>query len=74
MYVAVRAELDARAQERTVLARSSGCTWAELGEEAGLSAVGGRRRHLGVDPIFARRLPKPPTIDEIHAELFGLRR
>ncbi|MGZ8782267.1 MAG: hypothetical protein ACXWZB_02075 [Gaiellaceae bacterium] len=72
--VAARSELDTREQELIVLARSSGFTWAELGEDVGLTAAGVRRRHLGVDPIYARRRPRIPTIDEIHAELHGLRR
>ena len=52
-------------------AREHGATWSELGEPLGLSKQGARRRHLAIDPIFARRPRRPPTIDEYHAEMLA---
>jgi hypothetical protein len=53
--VAVRAALDALETELVVGARRRGHKWRELGEDLGLSAHGVRKRHLTVDPIYARR-------------------
>ena len=67
--VAARARLAAREAELVVRARSHGATWADVGRSLGLSKQAARKRHLVVDPIFARRPRRPPTIDEYHAEL-----
>ena len=67
--VAARLRLDAREAELVVRGRSRGATWAELGSSLGLSKQAARKRHLAIDPIFARRMLRPPTIDEYHAEL-----
>ena len=66
---AARATLESLETQLVVRARLSGCTWAELGDDLDLSAGGVRRRHLAVDPIFARRPARPPTIEEYHAEM-----
>lgn len=71
---AARAALDSRETQLVVRARSSGCTWAEVGEALGLTAAGARRRHLAVDPVLALRPRKPPTIDEYHAEMVAAMR
>jgi hypothetical protein len=39
-----------------------------------LTPGGARRRHLGLDPIAARRPTGPPTIDEYHAEFVAAMR
>ena len=67
--IEVRAALDVREAELVVRARAHGATWVELGDALGLSKQAVRKRHLAVDPIFARRPRRPPTIDEYHAEL-----
>ena len=67
--VAARAALDSLEATLVARARSSGATWSELAAPLGLSKQGIRKRHLAIDPIFARRPSKPPTIDEYHAEL-----
>lgn len=66
---AARLALDAREAALVVRARSCGATWAELGRSLGVSKQGARKRHLAVDPVFARRAQKVPTIDEYHAEM-----
>ena len=65
----MRAALNSLETEFVVLARRSGCTWAELAQDLELTAGGVRRRHLASDPILARPSTKPPTIEEYHAEL-----
>ncbi len=72
--VAARAALDTLETQLVVRARSSGCTWAELAEDLGLSAAGVRRRHLAVDPVFARRPRQPQTIDAYHEEFVAAMR
>jgi len=72
--VAARAALDSLETQLVVHARSSGCTWAELAQDLELSAAGARRRHLAVDPVFARRSLKPQTIDEYHEEFVAAMR
>jgi hypothetical protein len=67
--VAARAALDEREVELIVRGRENGLTWAELGDDLGLTAGGVRRRHLAVDPIFARRSSRSPTIAEYHEEM-----
>jgi hypothetical protein len=67
--VAARIELDAKEAELVVRARSDGATWTDLGRSLGLSKQAVRKRHLAIDPIFARRSTRPPTIDEYHAEI-----
>ena len=67
--VTARAALDSREASLVVRARSCGATWAELGRSLGLSKQAVRKRHLALDPIFARRRSRPPTIDEYHAEI-----
>jgi hypothetical protein len=66
--------LDSLEAQLVVQARSSGCTWAELARDLGLSAAGVRRRHLAVDPVFALRPLRPPSIDEYHAEMVAAMR
>ena len=67
--VAVRKAIDSL--ERTLVARARlhGATWSDLAAPLGLSKQGTRRRHLAVDPIFARRSCRPPTIAAYHAEM-----
>jgi len=72
--VAARADLDALETQLIIQARSSGCTWAELAQDLGLTAAGVRRRHLAVDPVFAKRSRKPQTIDEYHEEFVAAMR
>ena len=67
--VAARIRLDAREAALVVRGRSHGATWSELGRSLGLSKQAARKRHLAIDPIFARRTTRPPTIDEYHAEI-----
>ena len=72
--VAARAALDSLESELVVQARLSGCTWAELARDLELTPGGVRRRHLAVDPIFARRPSEPQTIEEYHAEFVAAMR
>jgi hypothetical protein len=67
--VAARAALDSLETSLVVCARSRGASWSELATTLGLSKQGARKRHLAVDPIFARRPARPPTIEEYHAEM-----
>jgi hypothetical protein len=67
--VVTRAALDSLEAALVVRARSRGATWTQLAAALGLTKQGVRRRHLSVDPVFARRLRAPPTIEEYHAEL-----
>lgn len=67
--VAARVALDAREAELVVRARAHGATWADLGRSLGLSKQAARKRHLAIDPIFARRARRAPTIEEYHAEI-----
>ena len=69
--VAARGALDSLERMLVARAREHGATWSELGEPLGLSKQGARRRHLAIDPIFARRPRRPPTIDEYHAEMLA---
>jgi len=72
--VAARATLDLLEARLVIHARRNGCTWAELGQDLQLTAAGARRRHLAVDPVFAVRPLKPPSIDEYHAEFVAAMR
>jgi hypothetical protein len=67
--VAARVALDGLEATLVARARSNGATWADLAGPLNLSKQGVRKRHLAVDPIFARRSGKPQTIEEYHAEL-----
>jgi hypothetical protein len=67
--VATRAAIDSLEATLVVRARSEGATWDDLAAALGLSKQGARRRHLAIDPIFARRPQRPPTIAEYHAEI-----
>jgi hypothetical protein len=67
--VATRAALDSLETALVVRARSRGCRWSDLAAPLGLTKQGVRKRHLSVDPIFARRPQAPQTIAEYHAEL-----
>lgn len=69
--VAVRARLASREAELVTRARSYGATWVEVGEALGLSKQAARQRHLAIDPIFARRPQRVPTIAEYHAEMIA---
>ena len=69
--VAARGALDSLERTLVVRAREHGATWSELCGPLGLSKQGARRRHLAIDPIFARRPLRPPTIAEYHAEMFA---
>lgn len=69
MIAAEHASLRARESELVVRARSTGASWTELGHVLGLSKQAVRRRHLAVDPVFARRSERPPTIAEYHDEM-----
>jgi hypothetical protein len=69
--VAARGALDSLERTLVARAREHGATWSELGELLGLSKQGARRRHLAIDPIFARRARRPQTIDEYHAEMLA---
>ena len=69
---AARAALDVREADLVARARSTGATWVELGQSLGLSKQGARKRHLAIDPIFARRPQRVPTIEEYHAEIAAL--
>lgn len=66
--VAARAALDSLEATLVLRARSRGATWPELGVALGLSKQGVRKRHLRIDPVFARRPPGAQTIDDYHAE------
>lgn len=72
--VAARAVLESLETELVAQARLNGCTWAELARDLELTAGGVRRRHLEIDPASRRRSPKPPTIDEYHAEFVAAMR
>lgn len=72
--VAARAALDSLEAQLVVHARLGGCTWAELAQDLELTAGGVRRRHLAVDPVFARGALQPPSIDEFHAEFVAAMR
>jgi len=67
--VAAREALDSLEAALVARARSRGSTWLELAGVLGLSKQGVRKRHLAVDPIFARRPRRAQTIDEFHEEL-----
>jgi hypothetical protein len=72
--VAAHAALDSLEATLVALARSRGANWSELAIPLGLSKQGVRKRHLAIDPIFARRALRPQTIDEYHAELIAATR
>ncbi len=72
--IEARAALAASEAALVVRARSHGATWAELGDALGLSKQAARKRHLAIDPIFARRPQRPPTIAEYHAEMIAVLR
>jgi uncharacterized protein YggE len=67
--VAVRVALESLEAALVARARAQGATWSELAPLLGLSKQGVRTRHLAIDPVFARRPQRPPTIDAYHAEL-----
>ncbi len=69
---AARAALDVREAETVARARLSGATWVDVGQSLGLSKQGARKRHLAIDPIFARRPSRVPSIEEYHAEIAAL--
>ena len=58
--VAARGALDSLERMLVARARARGDV-VRLGEPLGLSKQGARRRHLAIDPIFARRPRRPPT-------------
>ena len=68
---AARGALDSLERTLVARAREHGATWSELGGPLGLSKQGARRRHLAIDPIFARRPRRAPTIAEYHAEMLS---
>jgi hypothetical protein len=70
--VTARRAIDALEISLVVSARAMGATWAELAEPLALSKQGVRKRHLSVDPIFARRAERPPTLAEYHAEMYAV--
>ena len=72
--VAVREALNSLEAQLVVQARLNGCTWAELAEDLELTAGGVRRRHLAIDPVFARRPVRRSSIDEYHAEFVAAMR
>jgi hypothetical protein len=72
--VAVREALNSLEAQLVVRARLNGCTWAELAEDLELTAGGVRRRHLAIDPVFARRPVRLSSIDEYHAEFVAAMR
>lgn len=53
--LAARAVLDALEAQLIAGARNRGYAWRVLGEDLGLTRQGVRKRHLVVDPIYARR-------------------
>jgi hypothetical protein len=63
--VTARAALDALETKLVVGARSRGYSWRKLGEDLGLSAHGVRKRHLAVDPIYARRSQRNPWLEAL---------
>lgn len=69
--VTARAALDSLERMLVVRARSHGATWSDLAQPLGLSKQGTRRRHLAIDPIFARRPHRPPTIAQYHEEMLA---
>lgn len=69
--VATRAALDSLEATLVTRARLAGATWSELAAPLGLSKQGVRQRHLPIDPIFARRSLRPPTIAEYHAAMLA---
>ena len=72
---ALRRTLDALEAELVVEGRRRGYGWAELGAQLGLGLHGMRRRHLGRDPVYARKLSLPPTPEEgLRQLLASLRR
>lgn len=66
---ALRRVLDSLESSLVVRGRLDGKSWSQLAEPLGLSKQGARKRHLGVDPVAARRSSRPPTIAEYHAEI-----
>jgi hypothetical protein len=72
--VAVREALNSLEAQLVVQARLSGCTWTELAEDLELTPGGVRRRHLAIDPVFARRPVRRSSIDEYHAEFVAAMR
>jgi hypothetical protein len=54
-----------------VQARAVGATWTEIAAPLSLTKQGVRKRHLAVDPIYARRTQRPPTLDEYYAEMYA---
>jgi hypothetical protein len=69
-----RAALESLEATLVARARASGANWSELAVPLGLSKQGVRKRHLAIDPIFARRALRPQTIEEYHAELVAATR
>jgi hypothetical protein len=67
--VAARAALAALESELVVGARRRGYKWRELGEDLELSPHGARKRHLAVDPIYARKSQREPGLAEYLSEL-----
>ena len=63
-----RARLQARERELVVRARSTGASWT-VGDALALSKQAVRRRHLGVDPVYALLSARPPTIAEYQEEM-----
>jgi hypothetical protein len=68
--VARRALADLEAS-LVVQARAVGATWTEIAAPLSLTKQGVRKRHLAVDPIYARRTQRPPTLDEYYAEMYA---
>lgn len=69
--VAARNALDALESQLVADARARGYKWPELAEDLGLTPQGARKRHLDVDPIYARRRRPEPPIDVLLAELIA---
>ena len=67
--VALRVVLDALEAELVVGGRLRGYPWSVLAEDLGLSPWGARKRHLAVDPIYARRPAREPTLADVLAAL-----
>jgi hypothetical protein len=69
--LAARHALDRLEAALVLEGRRRGYRWVDLGSALGLSLHGVRRRHLGIDPIYAWKQTRPPTPEEEIARLLA---
>ena len=66
--VAAQAALKSLESKLVAAAREQGVSWGALAVDLGITPQGARQRHLGVDPVAARRPKRESAMDAFYAE------